>query len=409
MIVVGMAHGTDSEKIGRHAARSITGQLAGAEKVSWALVFCGGRHAPEAVLDGIRSELGNIDLYGGSTSGIITSDYLGYSGYECGIIAFRDPLTTPRAILSDKLAEDEFTAGLELARTLELTASPGDTVLLFYDNLKSSNPTVLHLASRLLKGFQARLQRDDLNIIGAGLLGDFAFHPSFVFNGSRTVKHAAMALTIPGNILQSQSTIMHGCIPVSSFYEITKISGPVLFELNGRPALEVIADNLGIDIDLLPDMTRSMSLTIGKKYGDPYAPFDENQYINRLIVGSDPRRGSVALFEDDFEVGDRIQIMSRDNTNMLQSVRTGTAALLESLKAAGKRIRFAFYIDCAGRAGKFSGCPEEEAALVAEKIPRDVPFLGFYSGVEIATLDKGCRPLDWTGLLTVFSDGTSNG
>ncbi len=66
--------------------------------------------------------------------------------------------------------------------------------------------------------------------------------------------------------------------------------------------------------------------TLGEKQGDPFAPYDENMYVNRLIVASDRERGSVTLFEPDFRPGTMVQIMSRDNSLMLQSVRDGVAA-----------------------------------------------------------------------------------
>ena len=406
MIHVGMAHGTHSARVGQDAAEQIVRHLSGKARFSWALVFCGGRLKPAEVLDGIRATLGDIDIYGGATTGIITRDYLGYSGYQCGIMAFQEPMPKPLVAKSQSMAADELIAGQELAKVVRAKAHASDTVLLFYDNLKSSNPSQLYLTSRLLQGFHAELQRNDLHIIGAGLLGDFTFYPSFIFNGSQVVKHAAVALILPGQLMKAHTTIMHGCIPVSSFYEITKIDGPVLHELSGRPALEVIANDLAIDIRKLIRMTRTISLTIGKKYGDPYAPFDENMYINRLVVDSDPENGSLTLFEDDFKVGDRVQIMSQDNTNMLNSVQRGTKDLLNSIETMGLNVKFAFYINCTGRAGSISGSPQEEASLVAAHFDSHVPFLGFYSGVEITTLLGRCRALDWTGLLTVFTDAS---
>ena len=75
---------------------------------------------------------------------------------------------------------------------------------------------------------------------------------------------------------------------------------------------------------------------------------------------------------------------------------------------------FALYIDCAGRTSAFSGADVEEAAILqyrqsaradleqAELGP-ETPLLGFYSGVEIAPLLGRSRPLDWTGVLTLFT------
>jgi hypothetical protein len=50
-----------------------------------------------------------------------------------------------------------------------------------------------------------------------------------------------------------------------------------------------------------------------------------------------------------------------------------------------------------------SGAETEEAELVVDSLAPEFPFMGFYSGVEIAPFAGGTsRPLDWTGVLTVL-------
>jgi small ligand-binding sensory domain FIST len=93
--------------------------------------------------------------------------------------------------------------------------------------------------------------------------------------------------------------------------------------------------------------------------------------------------------------------MSRDNQLMIDSVRRQTRRLLASLN--GRKPVFALYIDCAGRTCAFSGAEVEEAGILQAELGPDIPLLGFYSGVEIAPLLGQSRPLDWTGVLTLFT------
>ncbi len=79
-----------------------------------------------------------------------------------------------------------------------------------------------------------------------------------------------------------------------------------------------------------------------------------------------------------------------------------TARRLGTLKP---RVRpmLRLYIDCAGRASVVTGAQPEEATVVLQELASDdVPFLGFYSGVEIAPVRGDPRPLDWTGVLTTL-------
>jgi hypothetical protein len=183
--------------------------------------------------------------------------------------------------------------------------------------------------------------------------------------------------------------------------EITRIDGATVHELDGQPALAVIERMLGLPIGGARGQELSLIATLGQKQGDRYAPYDENSYVNRLILTADQRTGSITLFEPDFAEGSEVQIMSRDNMLMLDSVRRGVQALNQA--TAGQDNLLALYIDCAGRASARSGSPVEEAELVAQGLDPSVPLMGFYSGVEVAPFGQlPSRPLDWTGVLTVL-------
>jgi len=232
-------------------------------------------------------------------------------------------------------------------------------------------------------------------------LTDMNMSGAWVFDGSGVSKHAALALVFPPGIA-AETVILHGCRPVSAFMEITRIDAATVYELDGQPALHVIERMLGLPIGQSRGHELSLVATLGQKRGDPFAPYDENAYVNRLILRANPESGSITLFEPDFALGAQVQIMSRDNALMIESVRRGVAGLTSAV--AGGDNLLALYIDCAGRASARSGAPVEEAEVVLQTIDPRIPFMGFYSGVEIAPFaGEPSRPLDWTGVLSVLS------
>jgi len=400
IVGIGMSKNPDPSVAGQQAARMATDRLGLNGTVAWALAFCGGRHDGDAVLQALRADLGAVEIVGGAAIGTIINDKLAYTGYECAVAAFSTTVPKPAIIVTNDLNKGETEAGHKLGNQLRQITNEGDTVLLFYDSVRSGPPPELYVANQLMDGIYQGLDGKQLKLIGAGTVGDFQLTRSHIFDGCQEVKHTAVAVALP-SVWQSHTTIMHGCIPVSSFLEITKIDGPVVYELEGRPALQVLLEMLDQEPDSPLTDNLSLVVTLGQKHGDPFAPYDEANYVNRLIISSNPVDGSVTLFEADFQVGTKVQIMSRHNQMMLESVEKRTRELLASV--GQMKPVFALYIDCAGRSSGFSGAEIEEAGILQAELGPDIPLLGFYSGVEIAPLLGRSRPLDWTGVLTLFT------
>lgn len=197
---------------------------------------------------------------------------------------------------------------------------------------------------------------------------------------------------------------MHGCTPKDGIYHTTtRIDGPVIYEIDGQPAVEMI-DTLYGDQSWRSQLP-VRRLAIGVNYGDKFGDFEEDQVVTRLMVGVVPQGDGVVLFEPDLEQGTEIQFMLRDGQAMIESARRNAARLMQQIAEAGHKPRLALYIDCAGRAAQISDTLSEEAAEIQAVMNQyHVPLLGFYSGVEIAPLLGRSRGLDWTGVLLVLAD-----
>jgi hypothetical protein len=364
------------------------------------MAFAGGKLDPFAVRAALADQLGQVPVAGGSAAGAISRQGLGYSGFEIGLVAFDDPKTAPQLIKSDALGRGERVAGAELGLQVRQTVNDASVVVMFFDSVASTVPPRLHYASALVAGFNEAMGNAPVTLIGGGMLTDMNMSGAWVFDGDGVNKHATTALIFPPCI-EAETEILHGCRPVSTFMEITRIDGATVYELDGEPALRVIERMLGLPIGGGRGQELSLIATLGQKQGDPYAPYDERSYVNRLILTADADTGSITLFEPDFEPGAMVQIMSRDNSLMLESVRRGVATANASIQ--DRDALLALYIDCAGRASARSGSPIEEAELVAKGLAPSVPLLGFYSGVEVAPFagDRS-KPLDWTGVLTLL-------
>lgn len=398
---VGYSDNTDSTQAGRHAAERAMSNASAATS-DFTLAFCGGNHDPISFLNSVRSVVGDGTLIGGMTVGVITSEKLGYGGYEAGVavvssdrIAF-DPLNV------GSLDVDEEAAGVKLGRMAAGRArDDSQALLLFYDSIKSAQPFQVNLASQIVKGIEKGMGARSMPILGGGVMKDYHWRESNVFAGGDVMTQHAVGVVISGPC-GVHHAISHGCEPASDYHTITGIEGPVVKELDGKPALRVIEDiiSAGAPVDW---QQYSLLVTLGANRGsDPYGDFDENEYVNRLIAGVNPEDGSVVLFESDFGPGEQVQIMRRSNDQMLTSAQGISTRLMNEVK--DKDPFLGIYIDCAGRTSGFCGAGAEESAIVRETVGSQIPLLGFHSGVEIAPFMGGSRALDWTGVLIVLTE-----
>jgi hypothetical protein len=399
---------SDSQKAldsGRTAASKAM-QSGNIEKPALAIAFCSGQHDHEAFYQGIIEETGNIPVIGGSTVGIITNNELSYNGYSSGAAVFQFEDIDCQIASVGALDEDEKSAGFRLAN--KLTTKPDNKLLLmFYDSIKvpasANSPPIMNASPPIIEGIHSVLQ-SNMPIIGAGLVGDYQFSKTYQFCEAGVCEQSIVAALLSGPI-DAYHSIMHGCSPLDGRYrKITKMQGPVIFEMDGKPIVEIIDESYG-DV-VWRDQHPLNLLTIGVNYGEKFQ-YQEDRYVNRLITGILPDESGVGLFEPDLEQGMDVQFMLRDGKMMIESARSNSESLMKRIIDDGKKPVIGLYIDCAGRTAEMSNTETEEAAEIQRVMNRyDTPLLGFYSGVEVAPILGKSRGLDWTGVLLVLAQDT---
>ena len=398
---IGFCDKKDSFEAGKRAASDALKAM-GSEGGSLSLAFCTGKHNYQACFQGIKSVVGDTPVIGGAAIGIITNKYLGYEGYQVGVAVLPDDLKFDIAVAGE-LDKGEKQTGLVLGRELALKRNPSEQLaLIFYDSIRAEPPPapVLNISSYLLEGFEYGLGNKPPVIVGAGLIGTCSFAKGKQFCGDTVVEQHAAATLLSGNYTV-YTEIMHGCKPMSDYHTITRVEGPVIYEIDGIPAMDVI-DNLLRTTEWQKRLPLLL-VTLGVNHGDKYGPYDENNYVNRLIIGIIPEQKAVVLFEADFENGAEFQFMRRNAKLMEKSAEQGSRKAVEWFKSKRQEPFFALYIDCAGRTAGYSGAEIEEASVVQRVLGQDIPLLGFYSGVEIAPLMGKSRGLDWTGVLLMLA------
>jgi hypothetical protein len=377
------------------------------EKPDIVFAFCSNEVDPTGFFNGIKKVVGDsVPVVGGSAIGVVSNDFLSYGNSAAGIMVLQSERIRFRLRSAGGLERNEAEAGERLIRDILQEGEEDRLFMLFYDSIRRppslDSPPVLNSSAYLLEGIEKWLM-EPIPIIGAGLVGDYELNPTVQFCGSYVGAEQAVGMMLSGNF-GVHYRIMHGCTPLDGIYHrITKIEGPILYEIDGRPIVEVINGMLG---NTEWQSQRPLDfLTIGVNHGERFGMYKEGEYVNRLITGVTPDGKGVMLFEPDLGEGVEIQFMTRDTEKMAESARINTGMLLESIKERGNNPVFGLYVDCAGRAGGYLKTDIEEAAEVQNLFNHhNIPLFGFYSGVEIAPLLGKHRGLDWTGVLLVLTE-----
>ena len=351
---------------------------------------------------GVRTVLNpNTKIIGGSTPGIITNDYFGYGNHHVGLALLSSEDDIFRTYIETGLKKDEFESGSSLANKIIESESEIGSMLVFYDSVKQSaklGSPAMNLATPLINGIKSKI--DPLPVFaGCGTLADAFFdYPSIQYFNDKIYEQSVIALVL-NNTLQMDTIILHGTKPASGYHKITKSEGNIIFEIDDKPALELISEILGEDSGLQWE-DFPLFLTLGVNKGDKFGDYNEENYANRLCLAVIREQKAIVMFEPDLVPGMEIQIMRRS----FDFDYIGERVKDIFQKVEGRKPVLAFYINCLGRCSAYSGLEKEDVEELQKFIPEGLPLFGIYSGVEIAKVGNDVQALDWTGVLCIFSE-----
>jgi hypothetical protein len=401
---VGYSENPNSRQAGIEAATAALG-TAGIERPDVVLLYATSKADPAALLEGVRSVVGReARILGGSAVGIITNNRLGYEGHQVGVAVLASDTVKMDVFIARDIVDNEYGVGRALGEDIRRHPIEGEpNIVISYDIVRrqQSEGMSLNMATPLIAGLGEVLGSWPPTA-GGGLTGDMMWNPTFQFLDDAIEQHAALALVLHGGARMS-TAIMHGCKPSSGYHTITKADGNVVLEIDGRRAVDVVADLTG-GVAVADWSDYPLFITLGINNGDPFGEYREDDYSVRLCMDVDRERGGLVFFGDDLVAGTQVQLMRRSiNFDYIQD---RTRALLDGQE--GRRPFLALYIDCAGRAATYAGTEYDEAEEVQRAIGEEVPLFGWYVGCEIAKAGDRMQSHNWTGILCVLSEERSD-
>lgn len=216
------------------------------------------------------------------------------------------------------------------------------------------------------------------------------------------------------------SRVTQGCAPLAGEHVISSCESHYIRTLDGRPALDVMLDDLEVPaharssrngdaiLRALPAERLAHGLMIGLAPAEAPAErsFGFGDYLVRNVIGIDPENRLLAVAARP-QPGDRIVFCTRDREAARADLVRICTELREEIETESLQVLGAHYVSCVGRGANLFGAPGAEMQIIGHNLG-EPPLVGFFANGEIA----GDQLYGYTGVLTLFvseGEGASDG
>lgn len=339
--------------------------------------------------DDLRRAFPTSRIVGCSTAGEIIGTDLRDGSVVVAAARF-DSSTLRAASATVGSADDSFAAGQDIAHQLSSPALRG--VLVLSDGLTVNG-------SELVRGLNAVLPPSVVITGGLAADGD-RFGSTWVLDDGTPATGIVRGVGFYGDDLRLGHGSMGGWDIFGPERTITRSRANVLFELDGRPALDLYKTYLGDLSSGLPATGLLFPLAVRPSEG-------ADQSLVRTILAVDEAEQSMT-FAGDVPEGWRAQLM-RANVDRLIGGAADAASLTRESDAGGGPT-LALGISCVGRRLVLGERTQEEIEATIDCLPAGVQQIGFYSYGEISPHASGlCELHNQTMTLTTIREAGDGG
>ena len=333
----------------------------------------------------LKTKFPTAIIVGGSSAGEI-----------CGTNVFDDTLIatlvkfdkTKVKYFSEEIehVEDSFEVGKKLVKQME----SDDLVHVFVmcEGLQVNG-------SELVRGFRASLP-PQVSVTG-GLAGDGAnFNETFVLNSNgEPQKKLISSIGFYGKNLRVAYGSLGGWDSFGVERLVTRSVNNVLFELDGKPALDLYKSFLGEHAKDLPASGLLFPLNLRTAH--------DSEPVVRTILAVDEKEQSLT-FAGDIPEGSYVRLMKANFDRLIDGAKGAAEGTIKN--SIDKNPELAILISCVGRKLVLKQMIEEEVEGVEEVLGSETTLCGFYSYGEISPFsnDAKCELHNQTMTITTLKE-----
>lgn len=338
--------------------------------------------AANGIFEKIRQAYPKAHLIGCSTAGEIQGARVFDDSITATAIKFRNTRIESAGLHLSKTT-NSFDAGQKLARSI--SHENLSHVLVFSAGLGVNG-------SELVKGLTSALPKN-VGLTG-GLAGDKdRFQKTLVICNAAPSEAMIAIAGLYGSTIKSRSASLGGWDSFGPQRRVTKSKGNVLFELDGKSALDLYKSYLGDQAKELPGSALLFPLSLQTPEGAP---------LVRTILAIDEKEKSMT-FAGDIPEGAYVQLMKANFDRLIEGA---IGAAEKSLSDKRQPPELALLISCVGRKLVLKQRIEEEVEGVRDIFGDKTVLTGFYSYGEISpfTPNAKCELHNQTMTITTLAE-----
>ena len=338
--------------------------------------------------ESLKADYPDADILLNSTAGEIINTMVREDSLSVVAIHFEKTKTELQSTTIKDSSESE-SRGKELADKLSKEGLVH--AMIFSDGLKVNGTS-------LVKGLIDNLPKD-VSITG-GLVGDGAdFKKTLVGLNEQPQSGGLVLLGFYGDSVKIGYGSLGGWDSFGPARLITKSKENVLYELDGKPALELYKQYLGDQAKDLPSsgLLFPLNLHLENEHGVKVE-------VVRTLLGIDEEKQSMT-FAGDLPEGNYVNLMKANFDRLVDGASGAASMSKESFTETVPEL--AILISCIGRKLVLKGKIEEETEAVRKEFGADTIMTGFYSYGEISPVtptEKQCQLHNQTMTITTFRE-----
>ncbi|HET6659871.1 MAG TPA: FIST N-terminal domain-containing protein [Rubrobacter sp.] len=377
---VGTSHHHNPNVAGREAAGQAL-KKAGIDKPDFVFMFASISYDQHSLLRAVRETTGSAPLTGCSAEGTIDGDEADESNYSVLITAISSDELRWHNGLATGLRADSRAVGQQVAQEL-LPHLSNDTIGLFVfpDGL-------IDYLDNFFAGLDGDLPSERfLPLWGGGAGNNFNLEePTYQYCDDEVVSDGVSYALLSG-AAQASWAISHGMAPIGGERKVTRSQGNVIYEIDGKPAIEVLKEYLP-EHALVEDRDwRPYAISLALIFEAPSYMKDE-EYVVRGVPAVRKADGSITV-QTEVQEGTSIWFSSRDKEKISTRFDQMAGQIKEQL--GDQKPKLVFQFECLTR-GKMLFREQEKQELLRrfrQSVGPDVPWAGFYTIGEIGSVEE---------------------